>query len=191
MTIGLIGGSIGYSMFGLSKTGVLFWLGIPFLNMMSFTPGPPPRVFSPARPAPPSRASSRGAISNLRGIAGLVGPGLFSPTSSANPSARVSIYRHTLLRRDGLASSSRSFITGQHRKAKHKPPELQHAYFSSTVPDSSSGLPIAGILPCGRDILVVAAKSDVGAITVAEFQRLVFGNGNRDRASETGVRLLA
>ena len=33
ITIGLIGGALGYTFFGLSKTGILFWFGIPLLNM--------------------------------------------------------------------------------------------------------------------------------------------------------------
>ena len=37
MTIGLIGGALGYSMIGSSKTGLLVWFAIPFLNMMTFT----------------------------------------------------------------------------------------------------------------------------------------------------------
>src|SRR5208283_2919016 len=46
-----------------------------------------------------------------------------------------------------------------------------------------------GVLPRGRNILVVPAKLDVAAVAVAEFQRLVAGDGNRDGASDTGVKL--
>jgi len=38
--------------------------------------------------------------------------------------------------------------------------------------------------------LVVPAKSDIGPIVVAEFERLMPRNGNRDGDSYTGVRLL-
>ncbi len=37
MVFGFIGGAAGYAMFGLSATGLLFWMAIPVLNMMSFT----------------------------------------------------------------------------------------------------------------------------------------------------------
>src|SRR5277367_4158508 len=37
MVFGFIGGATGYAMFGLSTTGVLFWMAIPILNVMSFT----------------------------------------------------------------------------------------------------------------------------------------------------------
>jgi MFS transporter, DHA1 family, tetracycline resistance protein len=71
MTLGLIGGAFGYAMFGLSKTGLLFWLGIPFLNLMSFT--------WPAAQSILSHKTSPSEQGQLQGAS--------SPTSSANPSA--------------------------------------------------------------------------------------------------------
>src|SRR5271157_3540716 len=44
-----------------------------------------------------------------------------------------------------------------------------------------------GILPRSRDVLVVAAEPDVGAVAVGEFQSLVFGYWHRDCASQPGV----
>jgi DHA1 family tetracycline resistance protein-like MFS transporter len=49
LTFGLVGGAIGYAMFGLSKTGTLLLLG----------PGPPRRASCRARSAPPSRVRCR------------------------------------------------------------------------------------------------------------------------------------
>ena len=46
-----------------------------------------------------------------------------------------------------------------------------------------------GVPPPHGNVLVVAAKPDVGAIAIAEFQRLVLGNLDRAGASETRVRL--
>src|SRR5260370_38237744 len=77
MTIGLIGGAIGYSMFGLSKTGVIFWLGIPLLNMMSFT-WPSAQSLLSRKTSPSEQGQLQGAINSLRGIAGLIGPGFFT-----------------------------------------------------------------------------------------------------------------
>jgi DHA1 family tetracycline resistance protein-like MFS transporter len=77
ITIGLIGGAIGYSMFGLSKTGLIFWLGIPFLNMMSFT-WPGAQSLLSRKTSPSEQGQLQGAINSLRGIAGLVGPGFFT-----------------------------------------------------------------------------------------------------------------
>ena len=77
ITIGLIGGAIGYSLFGFSKTGLLFWLGIPFLNMMSFT-WPAAQSILSHKTSPSEQGQLQGAINSLRGIAGLVGPSLFT-----------------------------------------------------------------------------------------------------------------
>jgi DHA1 family tetracycline resistance protein-like MFS transporter len=77
ITLGLIGGAIGYSMFGFSKTGVLFWLGIPFLNLMSFT-WPAAQSILSHKTSPSEQGQLQGAINSLRGIAGLTGPGIFT-----------------------------------------------------------------------------------------------------------------
>jgi MFS transporter, DHA1 family, tetracycline resistance protein len=77
MTLGLIGGIIGYSMIGSSKTGLLLWLGIPFLNMMTFT-WPAAQSMLSHRTSPSRQGQLQGAINSLRGLAGLLGPGLFT-----------------------------------------------------------------------------------------------------------------
>jgi MFS transporter, DHA1 family, tetracycline resistance protein len=77
VTLGLIGGALGYSMFGLSRTGLLFWLGIPFLNMMSIT-WPAAQSILSHQTSPSEQGQLQGAINSLRGIAGLIGPGLFT-----------------------------------------------------------------------------------------------------------------
>jgi MFS transporter, DHA1 family, tetracycline resistance protein len=77
MTIGLLGGAIGYSMFGFSKTGLLFWLGIPLLNLMSFT-WPAAQSLLSRKTSPSEQGQLQGAINSLRGIAGLLGPSLFT-----------------------------------------------------------------------------------------------------------------
>ncbi|HWW22517.1 MAG TPA: TCR/Tet family MFS transporter [Edaphobacter sp.] len=91
VTIGLIGGAFGYSMFGLSRTGLLFWLGIPFLNMMSIT-WPAAQSILSRHTSPSEQGQLQGAINSLRGIAGLIGPGLFtyvfSKSIGANPLLR-------------------------------------------------------------------------------------------------------
>jgi DHA1 family tetracycline resistance protein-like MFS transporter len=77
MTIGLIGGAIGYSMIGSSKTGLLLWFGIPVLNLMSFT-WPSAQSLLSRKTSPSEQGQLQGAINSLRGIAGLVGPGFFT-----------------------------------------------------------------------------------------------------------------
>ena len=77
MTLGLIGGAIGYAMIGSSKTGLLLWLGIPFLNMMTFT-WPAAQSLLSRKTSPSEQGQLQGAINSLRGIAGLLGPSLFT-----------------------------------------------------------------------------------------------------------------
>ncbi len=77
MTFGLIGGAIGYSMIGSSKTGLLLWLGIPLLNLMTFT-WPSAQSLLSRKASPSEQGQLQGAINSLRGIAGLLGPGIFT-----------------------------------------------------------------------------------------------------------------
>ncbi|WP_353064548.1 TCR/Tet family MFS transporter [Tunturibacter psychrotolerans] len=77
MTIGLIGGALGYSMIGSSKTGLLVWIGIPFLNLMSFT-WPSAQSLLSRKTSPSEQGQLQGAVNGLRGIAGLIGPGFFT-----------------------------------------------------------------------------------------------------------------
>lgn len=77
MTVGLIGGAIGYSMIGASKTGLFLWLGIPVLNMMTFT-WPAAQSIMSRKASPSEQGQLQGAINSLRGIAGLLGPGIFT-----------------------------------------------------------------------------------------------------------------
>ena len=52
------------------------------------------------------------------------------------------------------------------------------------------GFSLPGILPRSRDVLIVPSEPDIGAGTVAEFQRLVLGDGGRDCTANARVRLL-
>lgn len=74
---GMLGGAIGYTMFGLSKTGLLFWLGIPFLNLISLA-WPAAQSMMSHEVSPSEQGQLQGAINSLRGLSGLIGPGLFT-----------------------------------------------------------------------------------------------------------------
>ena len=75
--VGLFGAAIGYTCFGLSRTGLLLWLAIPFLNLMSLTWPAAQSIMSHVVP-PNQQGQLQGAVNSLRGIAGLLGPGLFT-----------------------------------------------------------------------------------------------------------------
>jgi MFS transporter, DHA1 family, tetracycline resistance protein len=77
ITLGLLGGTVGYFIFAASRTGLLLWLGIPFLGMLSFAWPAVQSVLS-HKASPSEQGPLQGAINSLRGIAGLIAPGLFT-----------------------------------------------------------------------------------------------------------------
>lgn len=77
MIWGYLGGALGYWMFGFTATGMLIWAGIPFLNLMGLSWPAAQSMMS--RQIPPNQQGQlQGAVNSLRGISGLIGPGLFT-----------------------------------------------------------------------------------------------------------------
>jgi len=74
---GLAGGVGGYVIFGLARTGLLFCLGIPVLNLTALV-WPSAQSLLSHRIGPSEQGQLQGAINSLRGIAGLIGPGMFA-----------------------------------------------------------------------------------------------------------------
>ncbi len=91
MVFGFVGGAVGYAMFGLSATGLLFWIAIPFLNLMSFT-WPSAQSIMSHEIGPSEQGQLQGAVNSLRGIAGLVGPGLFTYIFSKSIGANATVH---------------------------------------------------------------------------------------------------
>ncbi len=77
MILGYVGGAVGYAMFGFSKTGLLLWLGIPVVNLMGVSWPSAQSIMSRVVP-PDQQGHLQGAVNSLRGIAGLIGPGMFT-----------------------------------------------------------------------------------------------------------------
>lgn len=77
MLLGLTMGAAGYALFGASRTGMLFWAGIPILNGMSLV-WPTAQSLMTRHMAPGEQGQLQGAIQGLRGLSGLIGPGLFT-----------------------------------------------------------------------------------------------------------------
>ena len=75
--VGLLFGAAGYAMIGLSKTGLLLWCAIPLLNLISLT-WPSAQSIMSRGTAANAQGQLQGAINGLRGISGLIGPGLFT-----------------------------------------------------------------------------------------------------------------
>ena len=75
--VGLLFGAMGYSCFGLSRTGLLLWFGIPLLNLVSLT-WPSAQGIMSKGTSPSEQGQLQGAINSIRGAAGILGPGLFT-----------------------------------------------------------------------------------------------------------------
>ena len=89
--LGLSLGILGFSLFGLSKTGLLLWLGIPIMNGMSFV-WPAAQSMMTRGAAANEQGQLQGAIHSLRGISGLIGPGLFTYVFSKSIGAGAVIH---------------------------------------------------------------------------------------------------
>jgi DHA1 family tetracycline resistance protein-like MFS transporter len=77
IVIGLTGGAIGYTCMGLSRTGMLIWFAIPFLNLNSLT-WPNAQSIMSRGTAKNEQGQLQGAIQGIRGFAGIIGPSLFT-----------------------------------------------------------------------------------------------------------------
>ncbi|RRA48799.1 MFS transporter [Acidipila sp. EB88] len=77
MIFGLLLGIAGFSMIGASRTGLLVWFAIPVMNGMSFV-WPAAQSMMTRGAAANEQGQMQGAIHSLRGISGLVGPGIFA-----------------------------------------------------------------------------------------------------------------
>jgi MFS transporter, DHA1 family, tetracycline resistance protein len=77
MSVGLIFGALGWVMMGLSTNGMLVWAAIPVLNLMAIV-WPSAQSIMSREVGVNQQGQLQGAVNSLRGMAGLVGPGLFT-----------------------------------------------------------------------------------------------------------------
>jgi DHA1 family tetracycline resistance protein-like MFS transporter len=75
--IGLAGGAAGFAMLGMAKNGLLFCLAIPVFCLLALL-WPAAQSMIARGIGPSEQGQLQGAINSLRGIAGLIGPGLFA-----------------------------------------------------------------------------------------------------------------
>jgi DHA1 family tetracycline resistance protein-like MFS transporter len=76
---GLAFGVVGFAIFGLAPTGLLFWLGIPVMAVWGLV-NPASQGLMSRRIGPQQQGQLQGANSSLMGIANMIGPGLFTQT---------------------------------------------------------------------------------------------------------------
>ena len=79
MVTGLVFGTLGFATWGLAPTGILFLAAIPLGSLMGFY-GPAAQGLMTHRVSASEQGQLQGANSSVQGIAGLVGPGVFTWT---------------------------------------------------------------------------------------------------------------
>jgi MFS transporter, DHA1 family, tetracycline resistance protein len=77
LIFGLGAGAIGFAIYGLAETGAMFWIGVPLMSLWGIA-GAATQGLSSARVGPDEQGRLQGAFQGLRGIAGLLGPGLYT-----------------------------------------------------------------------------------------------------------------
>ena len=75
--IALIAGAIGYAIYGLAPTGMIFCLAIPIFSLVGYF-GPGLQALMTRRVGADSQGQLQGANSSIMGIAGMIGPGIFT-----------------------------------------------------------------------------------------------------------------
>jgi DHA1 family tetracycline resistance protein-like MFS transporter len=106
-------------MFGFTKTGLLVFLGIPVLNLMGVAWPSAQSIMSRHTPAH-EQGLMQGAVNSLRGISGLIGPGLFTLIYARSvgagarlPSQGIAFYVASALLLTGLAIAWRTLRSEQ------------------------------------------------------------------------------
>jgi DHA1 family tetracycline resistance protein-like MFS transporter len=79
LIVGLLFGTLGFAIYGLAAYGWIFWLGIPVMSLWGLS-GPAAQGLMSRRVSSAEQGQLQGAIGSLRGISGMLGPGLFTVT---------------------------------------------------------------------------------------------------------------
>lgn len=74
---GYVFGAIGFAIYGLAPTGMLFLVGVPFAGLWSVA-GPALQAMMSRHIDPHEQGQLQGALSSLRGIADMIGPLVFT-----------------------------------------------------------------------------------------------------------------
>lgn len=76
---GLFFGAVGFAIYGVAWSGAVFWMGVPAMALWGLT-GPAVQGLMTRRVNPSEQGRLQGTYSSLRGIAGMIGPALFTQT---------------------------------------------------------------------------------------------------------------
>jgi len=77
LMFGLGAGAIGFALYGVAATPTLFWIGVPLMALWGVA-GAATQGLVSARVGPSEQGQLQGALQSVRGIAGLIGPGLYT-----------------------------------------------------------------------------------------------------------------
>jgi DHA1 family tetracycline resistance protein-like MFS transporter len=122
MLLGIVLGATGYAFFGLSSAGWLFWAGIPFLNGMGLV-WPTAQSMMTHHVSPGEQGQLQGSIQGLRGLAGLVGPAVFTVifARAITPGSLVPIAGMPFYVASGLVALSFAMVLYVTRRWKQTP----------------------------------------------------------------------
>jgi len=87
--LGTLFGALSFAIYGLAPTGQLFWIGVPLMAVWGLA-GPAAQGLMTRLVDPTKQGQLQGALSSIRGISGLIGPGLFTLTFASFIGARAS-----------------------------------------------------------------------------------------------------
>jgi len=88
---GLLCGTIGFAVYGLAPTGNLFWIGVPIMAIWGLT-APSAQGLMTRKVDLTEQGRLQGSLQSLRGITGMIGPGLFTFTFAAFIKNRESLH---------------------------------------------------------------------------------------------------
>ena len=77
LMFGLTAGAIGFAIYGLAATGPMFWVGVPLMALWGVA-GAATQGLTSGRVGPSEQGQLQGALQGVRGIAGLIGPALYT-----------------------------------------------------------------------------------------------------------------
>ncbi|GKS65281.1 tetracycline resistance MFS efflux pump [Nitrospira sp.] len=79
LLLGLLCGTVGFSIYGLASQGLIFCLGIPVMAFWGLA-GPSTQALMTRRVSSSEQGQLQGAIASINGMTGMIGPTLFTQT---------------------------------------------------------------------------------------------------------------
>ncbi len=79
---GTLCGAAGFAIYGLATRAWVFWLAVPLASLWGLA-SPPTQAIMSRRVGPTEQGRLQGAVGSLRGVTGMIGPGLFAATFTA------------------------------------------------------------------------------------------------------------